>query len=118
MTKLAIIGVVIAGLGTPAAAAVSQGAKQAHPQQAKAVRACLQGPVFAPGRNATMCGPQVFPKGITVWYRDPASGTIVPIPGGKWRTEDGAEQHPQRSEQMKGGDHALPRHRCAAPVRP
>jgi len=74
---------------TPATAALSQGAKQAHPQQAKAVRACLHGPVFAPGRNATLCGPQVFRNGITVWYRDPASGTIVPIPGGKWRTEDG-----------------------------
>ena len=58
-------------------------------QQAKAVRACLHGPVFAPGRNATLCGPRVFRNGITIWYRDPASGTIVPIPGGKWRTEDG-----------------------------
>jgi hypothetical protein len=89
MTKLAIIGLVIAGLATPATAAVSQGAKQAHPQQPNAVRACLHDPVFAPGRNATLCGPRVFRDGITVWYRDPASGTIVPIPGGKWRTEDG-----------------------------
>jgi hypothetical protein len=102
MTKLAIIGLVLAGLAAPTAQAsqrddYGQGGGMRFvgqmiapdSQQAKAVRACLHGPVFAPGRNATLCGPRVFRNGITVWYRDPASGTIVPIPGGKWRTEDG-----------------------------
>jgi hypothetical protein len=89
MTKLAIIGIVIAGLATPATAAVSSGTDGAQARTAKSVRSCVQTPVFPPGKNATLCGPRVFRNGITVWYRDPASGTIVPIPGGKWRTEDG-----------------------------
>jgi hypothetical protein len=89
MTKLAIIGLVIAGLASPATAATIHGATRAHPYRADAVRACMHAPVFAPGKNATLCGPRVFRNGITVWYRDPVSGTIVPIPGGKWRTEDG-----------------------------
>jgi hypothetical protein len=89
MTKLAIIGLVIAGLATPATAAGNHGAKRAHPYRAHAVRVCLHAPVFKPGKNVTLCGPRVFRNGITVWVRDPATGTIVPIPGGKWRTEDG-----------------------------
>ena len=86
MTKLAIIGLVIAGLASPATAATIHGAKRAHSQHA--VRACMHAPVFAPGKNATLCGPRIFRNGITVWVRDSASGAIVPIPGGKWRTED------------------------------
>jgi hypothetical protein len=89
MSKLAIIGLVIAGLASPAMAANIHGAKRAHPQHAYALRVCLHAPVFPAGKNATLCGPRVFRNGITVWVRDPASGAIVPIPGGKWRTEDG-----------------------------
>ena len=89
MSKFAIIGLVIAGLASPATAANIHGAKRAHPYRADAVRACMHAPVFAPGRTVTLCGPRVFRNGITVWVRDPATGTIVPIPGGKWRTEDG-----------------------------
>ena len=88
MSRLAIIGIVLAGLVAPATAAGNLGAKRAHAQR-QAVRACLHAPVFPAGRNATLCGPRVFRNGITVWVRDPATGTIVPISGGKWRTEDG-----------------------------
>ena len=89
MSKFAIIGLVIAGLASPATAANIHGVKRAHPYRADAVRACMHAPVFAPGKNATLCGPRVFRNGITVWVRDSASGTIVPIPYGKLRTEDG-----------------------------
>ncbi len=89
MSKLAIIGIVIAGLATPATAAANHGAAKARPHHRQTVRSCLQAPIFPPGKDATMCGPQVFRNGITVWVRDPATGVIVPISGGKWRTEDG-----------------------------
>ena len=79
--KLAIIGIVIAGLVAPATAAGSNGARRAHPHYRQTVRACLQvQPIVPPGRNATVCG-------LTVWVRDSASGAVIPVPMGKWRTE-------------------------------
>jgi hypothetical protein len=80
MTKLAIIGIVLAGLVAPATAAGNHGAKIAYAQR-QTVRACLQvRPIFPPGKNATVCG-------LTVWVRDPATGAVIPVPMGKWRTE-------------------------------
>jgi hypothetical protein len=76
MKKLAIIGILVAGLAAaPAALAVNR------PQ--------LQEPIFQKGKNVTTRGAQVFKGTVTVWYRDPATGRITPIPYGKWRTEDG-----------------------------
>jgi hypothetical protein len=80
MTKLAIIGLVIAGLAAPATATASHGARKAHLLQAHTLRACLQPPIFAAGKNATVCG-------LTVWVRDPSTGAVIPVPMGKWRTE-------------------------------
>jgi hypothetical protein len=81
MSKLAIIGIVIAGLVAPATAAGSNGARRAHLHYRQTVRACLQvQPIFPPGKNAAVCG-------LTVWVRDSASGTVIPVPMGKWRTE-------------------------------
>jgi hypothetical protein len=81
MSKLAIIGIVLAGLVVPAPAAANHGVKRAHPHHRQTVRACLQvRPIFPPGKNATVCG-------LTVWVRDPATGTVIPVPMGKWRTE-------------------------------
>jgi hypothetical protein len=78
MVKLAIIGIVVAGLVAPATAAGTHRAKIAR---AQAARACLQvRPIFPPGKNATVCG-------LTVWVRDPATGAVIPVAMGKWRTE-------------------------------
>jgi hypothetical protein len=67
-----------AGLVAPATAAGSNGARRAHPHYR---RACLQvQPIVPPGKNATVCG-------LTVWVRDSATGTVIPVPMGKWRTE-------------------------------
>jgi hypothetical protein len=88
MSKLAIIGVVVAGLATSTTAAVAgHGAAKAHQRHARTVRSCVLTPLFPAGKNSTLCGPRVFRSGITVWYRDPTSGTTVPISGGKWRAE-------------------------------
>jgi hypothetical protein len=80
-SKLAIIGVVIAGLVAPATAVGGNGARKAHPHYRQTVRACLQvRPIFPPGKNTTVCG-------LTVLVRDPATGAVIPVPMGKWRTE-------------------------------
>ncbi len=79
MKKLAIIGLVVAGLVAPSTAAAGQ--NRHH------VRSCCKEPVFQYGKNVTLRGPQVFKNTVTVWYRDPVSGQITPIPYGKWRTE-------------------------------
>jgi hypothetical protein len=50
-------------------------------------RFCLDAPIFRAGQNSTLCGPQVFRGTPTVWVRDPKTGTILPVPMGKWRTE-------------------------------
>ena len=72
ISKLAIIGIVIAGLVAPATAAGSNGARRAHPHYRQTVHACLQvRPIFPPGKNATVCG-------LTVWVRDPRPGRSSP----------------------------------------
>jgi hypothetical protein len=80
MRKLAIIGLVVAGLAAPSTAAAGQ--YRHH------VRSCCQEPIIQLGKNVTLRGPQVFRNTVTVWVRDPVSGRITPIPYGKWRTEE------------------------------
>lgn len=80
MKKLAIIGLVVAGLAASSTAAAGQ--YRHH------LRACCQEPVFQHGKNVTLRGPQVFKNTVTVWVRDSVSGRITPIPYGKWRTEE------------------------------
>jgi hypothetical protein len=83
MSKLALIGTLIAALATPVAAVAGHRARP----NTTAVRSCLDAPVFQSGQNATLCGPQVYRGTLTVWVRDPNTGTILPVPMGKWRTE-------------------------------
>jgi hypothetical protein len=74
MKKLAVIGILVAGLAaTPAALAGN--------------RPHLREPIFQKGKNITLQGPQVFRGTVTVWVRDPVTGQITPIPYGKWRTQ-------------------------------
>jgi hypothetical protein len=81
MKKLAIIGLVVAGLVTPASAAAGQ--LRHH------VRSCCREPIFQHGKNISFRGEQVFRNTVTVWVHDPISGRVTPIPYGKWRTEEG-----------------------------
>jgi hypothetical protein len=83
MSKLAPIAILIAVLTIAAAAAAGDRARPHH----GTVPACSEGPVFAAGKNSTLCGPQVFRGTMTVWVRDPATGNVTPVPSGKWRTE-------------------------------
>jgi hypothetical protein len=80
MKKLAIIGVVVAGLLTPASAAA--GNLRHH------LRSCCKEPIFQYGKNVTLRGPLVFTNTVTVWVRDPVTGRVTAIPYGKWRTEE------------------------------
>ena len=80
MKKLAVIGIVVAGLVAPAA--TSAGNAKAHR------RSCCSEPIFQHGKNVSLRGPQVFKNTVTVWMRDPVSGTVTAIPYGKYRTED------------------------------
>jgi hypothetical protein len=80
MKKLAIIGLVVAGLVAPSTAAAGQ--YRHH------LRSCCQEPIFQHGQNVTLRGPQVFRNTVTVWVRDPATGRVTPVPYGKWRTEE------------------------------
>ncbi len=80
MKKLAIIGLVVAGLAAPSTAAAAQ--YRHH------VRLCCEEPIFQHGQNVTLRGPQVLRNTVTVWVRDPVSGRLTAIPYGKWRTEE------------------------------
>jgi hypothetical protein len=84
MSKLVPIAILIAVLTIAAAATAGY---RARPNHIRIVRSCVQGPVFPPGKNSTLCGPQVFRGTMTVWVRDPATGKVTPVPSGKWRTE-------------------------------
>ena len=81
MKKLAVVGVVVAGLIAPAATSAASNAK-AHK------RTCCSEPIFQQGKNVSLRGPQVFRNTVTVYVRDPVSGKVTAIPYGKYRTED------------------------------
>lgn len=89
MKKLAVIGVLVAGLATPA---MTSAAIRQHDAQARAKRICVartlpcQRPVFRLGRSWTTQGPPAFAETVTVWVRD-SDGGLVAVPGGNWRAD-------------------------------
>lgn len=89
MKKLALIGVLVAGLAVPA---TTSAAVRGHAAQARTKRICVartlpcQRPIFRFDRNWTTQGPTVFAQTVTVWVRD-SNGELAAVPGGNWRAD-------------------------------